>query len=82
MFDQQTFYRNKVYTVEVRIKESSFFLSSLDWFLFSRLVFSSPAFKILIRVLIYSTCLVWIDTVFSTRIPDDSLGHFIVKILV
>ena len=62
----------KVTTVETRIEEPRFFLSSLDRFLTSGLVFSIPACKVLNKALIYSTCLAWVDTVFSTRILDNS----------
>ena len=59
------------------MKEPRVFLSSLDRFLISGLVFSISACKVLNKALVYSTCFAWIDTVFSTRILDDSSEHFI-----
>jgi len=59
-------------TVETLMKEPSFFLSNLDRFLISGLIFSIPACKILKKVLIYSTCFAYIYSVFSTRIIDDA----------
>ena len=58
--------------METRVKEASFFLSRLDRLLISGLVFLVPAFKVLLTVLICSSCLAWIYTVLSTRILDDS----------
>ena len=53
-----------------------FFLSSLDRFLISGLVFSIPVCKDLNKVLTCSTCSAYIYIVFSTRILDDSLQYF------
>ena len=63
-------------TVETHIVESRFFVSSLDRFLISGLVFSIPVCKDLNKVFTCSTCFACIYIVFSTRILDDSLEHF------
>ena len=56
------------YTVETRIKELRYFLSNLDGFLISGLVLSIPAYKVLTKVLLYSTSFACIYIVFSRRI--------------
>ena len=58
-------------TVETRIEETCFFLSSLDMFISSGLVFLIPACMVLNKVLIYTTCFACIYTAFSTRLIDD-----------
>ena len=58
--------------VEICIKGPRFFLSSWDRFLISGLVFSIPACMVLNKVVIYTTCVACIYTVFNTRIRDDS----------
>ena len=54
------------------MNEPRFFLSSLDRFLISGLVFSIPACKVANKVLIYTTFFASIYTVLSSRILDDS----------
>ena len=54
------------------VKEPRAFLSSLDRFLISGLVFLNPDCNVLNKALIYNTRLAKIDIVFSTRILDDS----------
>jgi len=48
--------RKNCHTIETHIKEPRLFLSSLDRFLSSGLIFSIPACKVLNKVLIYRTC--------------------------
>ena len=59
-------------TIETLIKEPRVLLINLDRFLINGLVFFIPAYKVLNKVLIYSTCFACIYTVFRTRILDDS----------
>jgi len=61
-----------LHTVEKRIKEPRLFLSSLDTFLISGLIFSIPGYKVLNKVLIYRASFACIFIVFCTRMLDDS----------
>ena len=67
--------------MEIRIKEPRFFLISLDGLLISGLILSIQACKVLNKVVMYSTCLAWIDIVFSTRIRNNSYQHFKLEFL-